>query len=268
MRNLIIIGHSHSQVLYRGVQQNLSNQVNCENIDLNSPEAKAAGSDLEKFASYIQNEIIKAAIKISKQNKFIETIQNHRQFICDNDIVIATCIGGNAHNVISLVKVWNDFDFVLETRPDLPLDETAQIIPQRAIYDLFLPRIAKEGLDKLNVIHQLFTGRVINIETPPPLGDDAYILKHIDKYFIDNFGGDLQVIPPILRHKIWKISSMIYEDFCREKGIYYFGTPANTMVDDLFLRREGYTSNATHGNAWYGAIMVKSALDRFYQEEN
>ncbi len=234
-------------------------------INLCSEEAKKA-TTLELFEKYVTRAIEKAAQELNPEIPSDSTLDSIDAYLAENDTIVLTIFGGNIHNVISLVKAWKDFDFILPSNPDLSLDQKAQLIPYAAIKGMLKLKISNPHLDRLKIMGKLIPNSLINIETPPPIGDDAFVLEHMDPYFNEKFGVVKEVIPRILRHKIWRMSCEIYSEFCNENRISHHETPPRLMEDRLFLARQAYSTNATHANSWFGRGMAYGAIEKMAQK--
>ncbi len=257
----IIIGQSHANALHAGASEFLATK----RINLCSEDARKA-TTLELFEKYVTLAIEKAAQELNPNDHLDPTKESIDTYLARNDTIVMTIFGGNIHNVISLVKAWDDFDFILPSNPDLTLDREAQLVPYAAIKGMLKYRISNPHLDRLKTMSNLLPTCLINIETPPPLGDDKFVLEYMDPFFTEKFGVVTEVIPRTLRHKIWRLSCEIYIEFCRENGIRYHNTPSHLMEENLFLAKQAYLTNATHANSWFGRGMAESAIQLFEQK--
>lgn len=183
------------------------------------------------------------------------------QRLAAEGITLLATVGGNAHNALALVELEEPFDFLLPGRSDLAVDPARSLVPFAAIEGLLRRRLAR-SLQIIGALRDLAGGRLVVIESPPPIGDDAHIRHWSGPWFREHFGEDWKVVPPTLRYKLWRASSAIYAEACRRHGIVFAPAPATVMVDGMFLRPEGWPENATHGNAWYGERVIAAVAQR------
>jgi hypothetical protein len=179
----------------------------------------------------------------------------------DAGITVLASVGGNAHNVFGLVEFEVPFDFVLPEREDLGADPTRQLIPYDAVHEVLGDRI-RRSLRELALLQDAIGERMLVLESPPPIGDDAHVLKHSGHHFCRHYGDDWQVVSPALRYKFWRVSSAIYAAFCRQRGVTFVPAPADTMERGMFLKPEGWPPNATHANSWYGVRVIEAVRGR------
>ena len=100
-------------------------------------------------------------------------------------------------------------------------------------------------------------GKLIQLESPPPLADSGTIATQADAYFKDRGIGDLGVAPAGLRYKMWRLHSRIVADYCAELGVRFLPVPCETQDDNGFLLPH-FAGDATHGNAAYGEAVIRA----------
>jgi hypothetical protein len=176
----------------------------------------------------------------------------------ESGITVLASIGGNGHNVFGLVEFEVPFDFVLPSHEDLGADPTKQLVPYDAVRQILEERVQR-ALREIALLRDIAGERMLVLESPPPIGDDAQILKCSRPYFFKHGDSEWRVVSPALRYKLWRVSSEIYSDFCRERGLVFVSAPTSAMDAGMFLKREGWLQhNPLHGNAWYGERVVDS----------
>ena len=178
------------------------------------------------------------------------------------NITVLAAVGGVAHNFLSLAELEPPFDFVLPAREDLGADPSKDLVPYRLVRE-FLQRRCERVLPILAALKKMAAERMLVIESPPPVRDNAHVRQCLARQFANRFHADLRVTSPSFRYKIWRVNSEVYEDFCRREDLAFVRAPASAIEDGMFLRPEGWRAqDAIHGNAWYGACVVEAARMR------
>jgi hypothetical protein len=144
---------------------------------------------------------------------------------------------------------------VLPAREDLGADPAKQLVPYDVVRQILEDRI-RRGLRELALLRNVVGERMLVLESPPPIGDDAHILKSSASHFRQHYGTDWRVASPSLRYKLWRVSGEIHAQFCREWGLTFVPAPAAAMDAGMYLKREGWPRDAIHANGWYGARVV------------
>ena len=157
------------------------------------------------------------------------------------------------------------FDFLANKMNGVIQDEKTTFIPYQQMYDIMCHRLSflfkVFDLVKTNVHLPIY-----HVDSPPPFGDNGYILKHLDTYF-NRIQGCKEIAPRSLRKKIWRLHSRVYEDYCKVNGVGFIPVPPSTLDEEGFLKIEGYSGNATHGNVWYGEQVLNDVVQRFAASE-
>lgn len=172
----------------------------------------------------------------------------------NDGIDLVSIIGGNAHNVLGLLRHSRPFDIVL---PNAGNDEDqsyqtqpkAELIPYEMMIRHFEQR-SRKYTDFLRLLKPRVKGKLWHLESPPPCPDEEFIRNNIDTYFKDRLA--IGLTPATLRYRLWRCHSDMIRRTCKAIGITFIPAPPASMDENGFLRREGW-GNATHGNAWYGA---------------
>jgi hypothetical protein len=174
--------------------------------------------------------------------------------------VVVSMIGGNQHAVYSTIQHPRPFDF-FTPEGDLP-ESAVEIIPYRAIEELFEHGLRKGDGRMLEEVRAATRARVVHVLPPPPKQDNA----HIVKYHETTFRNDLPergVSSPELRLKFWKLQSRILRKLCKEFQIEILMPPKRGVDPQGFLRPEFYANDATHGNWRYGERVIREIERRY-----
>lgn len=167
---------------------------------------------------------------------------------------VITAVGGASAVVVGLVEHQRPFDFVLPAEPELPLDPTRELLPADAVRAALA---AEEGkyTSLLEQIKALSSGDVIQIETPPPVEDGAFISGFVPWPL---WPGQPQVVAPAtLRYKLWRLSSEVVAANCARLGILYQPVP-RASLDRAGFMAPGLSSDGIHGDTAYGQLVWNS----------
>jgi hypothetical protein len=239
--HLLLVGHSHIQCVVAAHAARPESGVRLDAIHLYRDKRSGHEAD---FPAYIDAQL--AAMGL--------------QPVPEVDLV-GLFMGGNTHNTLGLVKTDPPFDFVLPESPDLPLMPDATLVPARAVLELLATRM-EAVLRGIDHFAQRFGERAVCVESPPPLGDDEYVRQYLDAHFHDAFAAGRDVVSAAMRYKLWRLACAVFRDRCERRGVSYMSTPVEALEDGRFLRREAYPRNVTHGNAWYGGLLLDELVQR------
>lgn len=179
--------------------------------------------------------------------------------------VLVSMVGGNQYNTLGLLDNPEPFDLVDPVTFEDPEPTAARIIPlaqMSAAFDAYVNGIRT----KLTGFKADFPGRVLHINPPPPKGDNGYIKKNAEGYFRSEGKVVLNVSPPGMRRRLWLAQTLALERLCNEIGITFVGTPTEALDGAGFLVRPAYGADATHANALYGEMILRS-LERLLAPE-
>jgi hypothetical protein len=175
---------------------------------------------------------------------------------------IAVFWGGNVHLAHYLFAPTPLFDFVTSANPDLPLDETAVIVPEEAIRVFFSGpiQLLKGRVDALSSTAM----KVLVPGTPPPKEDDMFIRERLDKepHFsraaaqLGLKAAEVPLSPPILRLKLWMVLQGLLRDMAEETGAVFVPVPVTAQTGPGFLHTSYYANDVTHANLAYGDMML------------
>lgn len=167
--------------------------------------------------------------------------------------IVASVMGGNYHNVLSLVRHHRPFDFLLSGEPSPPLDTMAEFVPEALIREMLLDGMDRDLL-RLRLLAEV-VGPFQHLESPPPVADDRYVAARAEEYFETRAIRSLGVAPAGLRYRMWRIHSRIIREACHNLGCGFIPVPHEVCDPDGFLR-PAFAGDATHGNAGYGEAMI------------
>jgi len=174
--------------------------------------------------------------------------------------VVVSMIGGNQHAVYSTIQHPQPFDFFT---PDGDVaEEPSEIIPYRAIRDVFEYGLRKGDGRMIEDVRAATKARVVHILPPPPKKDNVHIAKHHETIFREDLP-QRGVSRPELRLKFWKLQSRILKKLCKEFEVEVMVPPRRAVDEEGFLRPEFYANDATHGNWRYGERVIRE-LERRY----
>jgi len=162
-------------------------------------------------------------------------------------------LGGNDHAVLTMLNHDRRFDVVLPDAPDLPCEPGAELVPA-GLLRAEIARRAAPHLAALAAYRAAFAGRMIHVESPPPIPSAAHIEAH-PGVFADEIAAR-GVAPSLLRYKAWRLQSDIYRHACARADIAFMPAPAAMQDPDGMMREEGWNQDPTHGNARYGAAVL------------
>ena len=173
-----------------------------------------------------------------------------------NPDLLVTVLGGNEHTIFGLLQPpTGPIDFVFGDKPSLPTDPDAELLSESQMAAQLEARL-RRCKRMLGQLKSLFGCPVIQLQAPPPLLSNEYILHNLDPYFRKNFE-DPVVAAPTLRLKLWLLVSKLMREACRSTGVNFLACPAASQTANGFLDPQFNGRNATHANARYGALLVE-----------
>lgn len=180
--------------------------------------------------------------------------------------ILFSAFGGNAHNILGLVRHPIIFDFILENSSSASLDEAAQIIPSKLVE---FAMVSQGGFPEtrwgLRAIREAFSGQIIHCESPPPIFSNDFLSKNagVFKNQFLKFG----ISPPMLRYKLWVLHSNLVRKECDILGIEFLQSPKSFVSDEGFLADQGLSNDTTHANPAYGKAVISQLLDLLAQKK-
>lgn len=173
--------------------------------------------------------------------------------VARHDPVVASVMGGNVHNVLGLLRHPRPFDFLLPDEHGPPFDQGAELIPMALVRGALQARLAPD-FARLRALREI-AGPFIQIESPPPIRDEAFIAERAEKAFRDRSQGEIVAAGPGVRWRIWRLSACLLRAAVEELGCRYLPVPAAAQDEQGFLRRD-FAADPTHGNEAYGALLI------------
>lgn len=233
---ITVVGHSHIAALIHGykVWRESNTGVRVKFIQLHTPEYRPP------LLAGALNPMIDLAIAEGEPH------------------AVLSCVGGNEHNVLGLLNHPVPFDFVLPEQPDLPLDETVDVVPAKIVESWMRARLEQITFRILGAVRQSVDSPLFHLESPPPIPSNDFIHSVPDSVFQDRIG-DLGVAPAWLRYKLWRLRSSLVQGFASGLGIEIVFVPKN-MQDANGMLVESAWQNATHANAHYGQEVLNKAI--------
>jgi hypothetical protein len=173
--------------------------------------------------------------------------------------ILFSAFGGNAHNILGMVQHPRAFDFVLSSKPSLFINEKVELVPEALVE---LAMTSQGGFPEtvwcLRAARGLYSGRIVHIESPPPIKDNDYLKNHAGA-FKDQFE-IYGISPPLLRYKLWLLHSMLIKQECRLQNIEFIECPKDFIDEEGFLKSNGLAMDTTHANAAYGDSVIKQLI--------
>lgn len=175
--------------------------------------------------------------------------------ITRHDPLLVSVTGGNAHNVLGLIRHRRPFDFRLSDEPSPPLDSMAELLVE-GLVSATLSRMMARDMTRLRALRALI-GPFVHLESPPPVRDDRFIAAAADRYFRDADIARLGVAPAGLRFRLWRLASRLFRAEVEALGCRFVAVPDAAKDEEGFLL-SGLAADATHGNARYGDILIEA----------
>ncbi len=229
---ILVLGHSHITALAKAFLQGEPG-VSMDFVLLNNPEYQPPLSDEGLHPAILEKiHAARAGLHVS-------------------------LLGGNDHSIIGMLNHPRRFDFVLPEAPDLPVDETAEILPAGLLLAHLAQRVAPH-LAVLALYRAAVPGRLVHVESPPPIPSEAHIRAHpgVFREMIEERG----VSPGLLRYKFWRLHSELYARECARIGVEFLPAPEAMRDEQGMMRPEAWNPDPTHGNALYGRHVIGSLL--------
>lgn len=168
-------------------------------------------------------------------------------------------IGGNQHNVLSILQLHERYDFVLGEDPSLPLDTEVEIYPEAMIRETLRDWL-DQSFRELAAFRAACDLPMVQVAPPPPL-PRAHVLAHPGELLPDR-RRHKSVARDAIRHKVWRVQQNLYRERCAALGIGFVGVSADACDADGMLASAFLGTDATHANAVFGRIMLSEALRR------
>lgn len=179
-----------------------------------------------------------------------------------SDLVVST-IGGNQHQVVSLIQHPIPFDFFTtrsEGSNNLRI-AGAHLIPYSTFFDYFWQGIAngKDG-KRLRTLREHSNSLMVHLVPPPPKSDTDHILNNHETHFSDSGISEMGVSSPELRLNVWQLQVEVLKKIMSESDIGLLPPPQKSMDSNGFLAKCFYANDATHANKNYGELVVAQVI--------
>jgi hypothetical protein len=172
--------------------------------------------------------------------------------------LVLSLLGGSAHNVLGAVEHPRPFDFILPSRPDLPLDESRDLVPADAVREK-LEEMARPYLDAIPALIRAATAPVIQLEPPPPVADTDLVASRMPWGF---YPGQPQIVAPKwVRYKVWRLHCEVIASACARHGAAVAPAPKAPMDSEGFLHPD-CNEDGAHANGVYGQLVLQSLRSR------
>jgi hypothetical protein len=244
-RNLLVIGQSHVAAVRAAAKTHREafpdeprTRVIHTLEEVHAPE----------FVNVVDDDYSAAAFGAKLRAAIEDQITRH-------DPVIASVVGGNVHNVLALLRHPRPFDFLLPEEHGPPFDQGAELIPVALVRAALQVRLAPD-FARLRMLHEI-AGPFIQIESPPPLRDEAFIAERAEKAFRDRAQGGIAAAGAGVRWRMWRLSSHLLREAVEGLGGRYLPAPAAAQDEQGFLRLD-FAADPTHGNEAYGALLIRA----------
>ncbi len=167
--------------------------------------------------------------------------------------VVVSCVGGNAHTIFGLLEHPQPFDFIDPDEPDLPLDDTRQLVPYTAIRESLASQMNAE-LQELAILRRQVDLSLIHLESPPANPSETHIRQNPGafKSLMDERG----VAPATIRYKLWRVQSSIMYAACERLGVSFLPVPTEAQDEQGMMVARAWNPDPTHANAWYGGRVL------------
>lgn len=165
-------------------------------------------------------------------------------------------LGGNDHTPMCLVNDERRYDFVLPEAPELYIDPAAEILPAALLRAELARRMAMH-LAMLEGMRAAVPGRMVHIESPPPIASAEFIETNHDGF--GHLFAARGVAPALLRYKMWRLHSSLVREACARLGVEFLATPREVLDEQGMLARPAWR-DATHANSFYGRHVLAQLL--------
>ena len=219
----VLIGHSHAEAIFDAAKQQ---DVALKGYNFWSAPQPALNADRTAFHPDIAKVLARGPV--------------------------FSAVGGSVHSIMAMVQHPRPFDFVLPSRPELPMIDGAEVLPFDAVRRAMAEPL-EEYLQIMRLVRRAASARVFHLEAPPPLEDGPRVLGDVPWMFFPDL--TREVSPASLRYKCWRLQSELVEAFCAEHDIEQIRAPPEAMDSRGYLKPVHYR-DAMHVDASYGALVL------------
>lgn len=169
---------------------------------------------------------------------------------------MVSMVQGNFYNQIGMVAQGGLFDFVLDTRPDLPLTAGATLLACGAVRAVLAKQMAEFQYYATILAKTGFQNRMILVGPPPPPRGNTEIaaLLAADP---NSAREAIQITPDQTRLKLWHMQNDLAAGYCATARLHYLpGDLPGTQDKDGFIL-PAFIKDAVHANHDYAARLLR-----------
>lgn len=161
------------------------------------------------------------------------------------------CLGGTEHNLLGLIESPEPFDFLLH--PDDTIKPGRKPVPHGLVKSALLSRM-RTALARMSEVRAQYNCPFTCVAPPPPFAeiDDK---ANLPRAFIPHL--EKGIAPASLRRKLYELQITLMKAHCRSESIAFMPAPRKARDSDGYLLRQCWDSDPTHGNARYGAAVIR-----------
>jgi hypothetical protein len=174
-----------------------------------------------------------------------------------SDDFVFSAVGGNQYAVISTVRHQVEFDFLLPSTDAGPANDSAELVPFRALAGYIGRGLRGSVGPVLSEIRNSTRARVFHLAPPPPKENNEFIATHFESRFAGQGLQELGPTPPELRLKCWKVQLRCLRDLCEELEIILVEPPPKSVTPAGYLNPSCYAADVTHANRRYGEYVLR-----------
>jgi hypothetical protein len=232
---IVVIGHSHTYSLKKGIEDNLSEGL------FSKDSAEFTIIDASQVSPQISGGYV--------TQEFLDGFDKNSHFV--------SMLGGNLHNVFGLIEHPTKFDFFLDRETGGSPDLSREIIPYHLMRLHFENTIKANPINGIKKYKDYFLGKAIHLASPPLIADDDFITA-TTVYFKDKL--HYGIAPDSLRKKLCDLHADVFRSACEEIGLRYVSPPGEALDASGFLLRE-YWADSTHATRAYGRLLHRQIME-------
>lgn len=174
----------------------------------------------------------------------------------DSDACVVSMIGGNQHQLTSLIQHPNAFDFFSPDDSSMP-NLASEIIPYNQMERFFEELLKRNDVLRMQALRSACRGRMFHLCPPPPKESAEHILGNHETDFAARGILDKGVSPPRLRLKTWLTQVSVLSKLTKQIGVELLPPPPTAITENGFLAELYYAKDATHANQLYGQLILE-----------
>lgn len=161
------------------------------------------------------------------------------------------CLGGTEHNLLGLIESPEPFDFLLN--PGDAITPGRKPVPHGLVRSALLSRM-RTALARMSEVRAQYQCPFTYMAPPPPFAeiDDK---ANLPRAFIPHL--EKGIAPATLRQKLYELQISLMKAHCRTEGIAFMPAPRKARDSSGYLLRQCWDNDPTHGNARYGAAVIR-----------